>query len=67
MRQFEKSITICKYSFFHLVYAHSLNQYLPKKGVHTVSWNAVLFLLNNKFPAYLSFSRKETGFEPDSS
>ena len=33
----------------------------------TVSWNAVLFLLNNKFPAYLSFRRKETDFEPDSS
>ena len=39
----------------------------PEKQKHTVSWNAVLFLLNIKFPAYLSFSRKETDFEPDSS
>ena len=34
--------------------------YAPQPGPDTVSWNAVLFLLNNKFPAYLSFSRKET-------
>ena len=38
-----------------------------KYNILTVSWNAVLFLLNNKFPAYLSFNWKETDFEPDSS
>ena len=37
------------------------------KASFTVSWNAVLFLLNNKFPAYLFFSQKEMDFEPDSS
>ena len=40
---------------------------LSTESCSTVSWNAVLFLLNNKFPAYLSFSWKETDFEPDSS
>ena len=45
---------------------YSLTKYLWY-AICTVSWSALLFLLNNKFPAYLSFSRKETDFEPDSS
>ena len=45
------------------MYKNKFPEEVFKEFAHTVSWNSILFQLNNKFPAYLSFSRKETDFE----
>ena len=39
-----------KFKFAKQSYYTILNKNCP---IYTVSWNTVLFLLNNKFPAYL--------------
>ena len=50
----------CKWSFPVFLKEMEVNGF-------TVIWNAVLFLLNHKLPAYLAFNQKETDFELDSS